>query len=157
MSLSKRRMNLLLLHHRSLMMNVSWRLWRSMKNSSKGQFFSLTYSCGSFHFDYLRHATIVQVITLGHVHIPFTNRKLQEVRDRLNQLRDLIGHYQVGKEMVNSIWHLSHTWKLYAQKPEGWSSNPNTHHPPRRKDCRTTCTYTKLNMYLSNSAVCWFI
>lgn len=83
-----------------------------MKNSSKGQLFSLTYTCGSFHFDYckilsdaqhLRHATIVQVITLGHVHIPFTNRKLQEVRDRLNQLRDLIGDYQVGKEMVNSI------------------------------------------------------
>lgn len=32
----------------------------------------------------------------GHLNL---NRKLQDVRDRLKQLRDLIGHYQVIKEM----------------------------------------------------------
>jgi len=53
---------------------------------------------------------LYSVITSGRVHTvqynnsnPFIIRKLQEVRDRLNQLRDLIGHYQVGKLMVYSV------------------------------------------------------
>jgi len=50
---------------------------------------------------------LYSVIRSGRVHTvqynnsnPFINRKLQEVRDRLNQLRDLIGHYQVGKKLM---------------------------------------------------------